>query len=95
LLKDEKFFKTVKQMVKKVYYDKDLYPTDFRKKHMSAERGLINFFMRGGNFQKVKAILRRTYSNLYELLLFRQPLLLRKQYKFFETLGQIILHDNT
>lgn len=90
-----KFLKKTKAKTKKVYFDTDLYPTDFRKKNISAERGLINFFMCGGKLMKARSLLRHVYSTLYLLLVFKQPSILRKQYKFFETLGQIILHDST
>lgn len=94
-LKRAKFEEKAKQRVKKILWDKDLYATDFRKRDATAELLLVRFFMKGGNYLKAKALLRTTYSSLYKLLLFVQPLFLKKQFKFFETLGQIVLHDST
>lgn len=94
-LKRLKLAKVLKAKSKKVFWDPDLYPTDFRKKNMSALRSLSNFFMRGGCLVKSETLLRTVYSTLYNLLVFCPPVFLKKKYKFFETLGQIILHDNT
>ena len=94
-LKRTKLDKIFKARSIKIYWDQDLYPTDFRKKNMSALRSLSNFFMRGGCLLKSEVFLRNVYSTLYNLLVFNPPIFLKKQYKFFETLGQIILHDNT
>ena len=89
------FEKFLKMRKKKILWDKDLYPTDFRKKNIKALRALSNFFMKGGLLIKSEGILRYVYSTLYYLLVFNPPIFFKKQYKFFETLGQIILHDNT
>lgn len=78
-----------------MYSSRDLYPTDFRKKNINVLRGLTNFIMSGGKFYKSKNMLKRVYSTLYYLLMFSVPFFLKKKYKFFETLGQIIFHDST
>lgn len=93
--KCEKKQKNLKKKKFKIYTDSELYPTDFRKKRINAENGLIIFLMSGGKFLKCKNILKKTYSLLYYLLMFNVSTFLKKKYKFFETLGQIILHDST
>ena len=71
-----------------------LHPSDFRKNKYTVEKQLINCSMRRGLFLKAKSILKTSYYTLYQLLLHNNPILLKKKFSFFETLGQIILHNN-
>jgi hypothetical protein len=79
---------------KKVFKNAVLYPTDYRKKNLAGEKLLINFLMQRGLFFKSKKKLQYVYSQLYNLLIFVNPIFLKKKYKFFETLGQIIIFNN-
>jgi hypothetical protein len=87
--------KRLKKQKKKILYSKDLYPTDFRKKFIKPHKLFMNFFMNGGKAMKTAAFVRQAFSALYDLLLFENSIFLKSKYKFFETLGQIVLHDNT
>jgi hypothetical protein len=84
-----------KQKSKKVLWHKEMYPTDFRKSVVPAQQLLINFFTKNGCTLKAKNLIKSVVYTLYNLLIFKVPPFLTKTYKFFETFGHIIAHDNT
>lgn len=94
-IKVGKRYDLFKQKARKIMWHKELYPTDYRKKNINAAQDLINFFMKGGKKGKARAVVINVFSKLFYLLVFEVPVFLKKKYKFFETLGQIILHDST
>ncbi len=89
LFKKNNFLKTTKPLTHEI-----LYPSDFRKNKYTVEKQLINCAMRRGLFFKAKNIIKTSYYTLYQMLLYDNPILLKKKFSFFETLGQIILHNN-
>lgn len=70
------------------------YPSDFRKNKYSVEKQLITCIMRRGLFFKAKNIMKISYYNFYQTLLYNNLPILKKKFSFFETLGQIVLHNN-
>lgn len=78
----------------KVVNHEFLYPSDFRKNKYTVEKQLINHIMRRGLFLKAKNVVKTSYYNLYQTLLYRNLPFLKKKFSFFETLGEIILHNN-
>lgn len=80
---------------KKLYKSINLYPTDFRKKILTTEKLLCNFFMKGGRFFKVLANLRKAQALFLNSMIFEVPEFLKRKYSFFETLGQIIFFNSS
>lgn len=87
--KKKNYLKIVKPLTHEI-----LHPSDFRKNKYTVEKQLINCSMRRGLFLKARSILKTSYYSLYQMLLFNNPIFLKKKFSFFETLGQIILHNN-
>ena len=84
-----------KPINKKVYTSLTFYPTDYRKKNLTSEKLLCNFFMRGGRFFKVLANLRRAQAIFINSMIYEAPVFLKKKYSFYETLGQIIYFNSS
>ncbi|MCB1712851.1 MAG: hypothetical protein KDH96_10340, partial [Candidatus Riesia sp.] len=73
----------------------NFYPTDFRKKTLTTEKLLCNFFMRGGRFLKILANLRKAQALFLNSMIYEVPAFLKRKYSFFETLGQIIFFNSS
>lgn len=80
---------------KKLYKSINFYPTDFRKKTLTTEKLLCNFFMRGGRFLKILANLRKAQALFLNSMIYEVPAFLKRKYSFFETLGQIIFFNSS